>query len=63
MEIQSRQAYDLKYGTNRPGNKSIIPERQRILHKVEAKSYWDGVFLQTTEKECGNIIGGCRRKA
>jgi hypothetical protein len=43
--------------------KDLIPEQQRILHLVEVKSCWGGVYEPTIEKEGGNTIDTCRSKA
>jgi hypothetical protein len=53
---------DIWYWTNEY-TKDLIPEQQRILHLVEVKSCWGGVYEQTIEKESGNTIDTCRSKA
>jgi hypothetical protein len=36
--------------------KDLIPEQQRVLHMVEVKSCWGGVYELTIDKLGGNTI-------
>jgi hypothetical protein len=53
---------DIWYWTNE-ATEDPVPEHQRILHLVEVKSCWGGVYENTMDKEGGNNIEDCRRKA
>jgi hypothetical protein len=52
---------DIWYWTNE-ATEDPVPEHQRILHRVEVKSCWGGVYEDTIYKEGGNTIDECMQK-